>query len=52
MTDALRRTLLLFPVFVPAASIRHDHVRTAPLFAPVLLPGLDITLFVNSYWAG
>jgi len=47
-----RYSLVLFPVFIVLAGIKNQLFRMAWLFASTLFLAMDITLFVNNYWAG
>lgn len=47
-----RYILVLFPVYILAASIKNQTISFTWVFISALLLALNITLFVNSYWAG
>jgi hypothetical protein len=46
-----RYALVLFPIYLIAASIRSTVGRSAWLFSSTLLLALNIICFVNHYWA-
>lgn len=47
-----RILLVLFPLFILASSLKHEHSRFAWMLPSALLLGLYTILFVNGYWAG
>jgi Gpi18-like mannosyltransferase len=47
-----RYTLVLFPIYIFAASIKNLYIKFTMLFCSGLLFALYTILFVNHYWAG
>ncbi len=47
-----RYILVLFPIYVFAASIKNAYIKQAWIFASILLLAFNITLFVHFHWAG
>jgi hypothetical protein len=47
-----RYSLALFPLFILLAKIKNKTVLQAWIFLSALFLALDITLWVNNYWAG
>lgn len=47
-----RYAMVLFPIYIFAATIPSMHVKAAWLLTSTLFLSLDIVLFVNHYWAG
>ncbi len=47
-----RYLLVLFPLYILGASVKNQYLRQSWILLSVLLLGMDITLFVNNYWAG
>ncbi|MCH7604908.1 hypothetical protein IID24_02895 [Patescibacteria group bacterium] len=47
-----RYILVLFPIYILAASIKNEYFRQAWILISILLLAANITLFVNNYWAG
>lgn len=47
-----RYVLILFPIYIFAASIKNVYIHYTWIISSVLLMGMYITLFVNRYWAG
>jgi hypothetical protein len=47
-----RYSLALFPLFILLAKIKNKNALLAWSFASVLFLAMDITLWVNNYWAG
>ncbi|OIP24673.1 hypothetical protein AUK11_02625 [bacterium CG2_30_37_16] len=52
MMSIERYILILFPIFIYAASIKNELTKNAWVLISTLLLAIDITLFVNNYWAG
>lgn len=47
-----RYILVLFPIYILAASFKNQLLKQALVMVSILLFGMYITLFVNNYWAG
>ncbi len=47
-----RYILVLFPIYILIASIKNQYSQLAYIFLSTLLFAMNITLFVNNYWAG
>jgi Gpi18-like mannosyltransferase len=47
-----RYILVLFPIYILAASIKNQYLQQAWIFISILLLALYTVLFVNNYWAG
>src|SRR3989344_460862 len=47
-----RYILVLFPIYIALATIRSHHFEKIYILSSLLLFALNITLFVNWYWAG
>ena len=47
-----RYMLVLFPIYILAASIRNKYIQQSWLLISILLLALYTILFVNNYWAG
>jgi hypothetical protein len=47
-----RYAMVLFPIYLVAGRIASIVIKSAWLFASMLLLALDTILFVNHYWAG
>jgi|SRR5680860_198536 len=47
-----RYILVLFPIYILGASIKNQYVIQIWVLISVLLLSMNITLFVNNYWAG
>lgn len=47
-----RYILILFPMYIALASIRNPHFEKVYLLGSLLLFALNMSLFVNWYWAG
>jgi Mannosyltransferase (PIG-V) len=47
-----RYMLVLFPMYIVLAAIRSEHVARAYVLGSLLLLALNLSLFVNWYWAG
>ena len=47
-----RYIMVLFPIYIALASIKSRHFEKIYTVASILLLALNITLFVNWYWAG
>ncbi len=47
-----RYVLVLFPVYILLASVKNQYLQFTYLFLSILLLAMNITLFVNNYWAG
>lgn len=47
-----RYILVLFPLYILFASVKNEYLRFVISTLFVLLLGMEITLFVNNYWAG
>lgn len=47
-----RYILVLFPMYISLASIKNEHFRDIYALGSILLLAMNITLFVNNYWAG
>lgn len=47
-----RYILVLFPIYILAASFKNQLIKQAWILVSILLLGMYIILFVNNYWAG
>lgn len=47
-----RYILVLFPIFILGASIKNQYLKQIWVLISILLLAMNITLFVNNYWAG
>lgn len=47
-----RFILVLFPIYILGASIKNQYFQQIWIFISILLLGMNVTLFVNNYWAG
>lgn len=47
-----RYILVLFPMYIALGTIKNEHFEKIYTFGSLLLLALNITLFVNWYWAG
>lgn len=47
-----RYILVLFPAYILVSQIKNKYLQQAWIFASILLLAMNITLFVNNYWAG
>lgn len=47
-----RYLLVLFPIYIALASLKNEAIKNTWIFVSLLLFALNITLFVNNYWAG
>lgn len=47
-----RYILVLFPIYILAGSIKNQYLQRAWIFSSILLLAMNVTLFVNNYWAG
>jgi Gpi18-like mannosyltransferase len=47
-----RFTLVLFPIYILAGSIKNKFLQMSLVLLSILLFSVNITLFVNNYWAG
>jgi hypothetical protein len=47
-----RYILVLFPIYILATSIKNQYLQLSWILASTLLFGINIILFVNTYWAG
>ena len=47
-----RYILILFPIYIFAASIKNEYVKNTWAFASVLLLAFYTMLYANNYWAG
>lgn len=47
-----RYILVLFPIFIFRASIKNYYIKQIWTLTSIFLLGMNITLFVNNYWAG
>ncbi|PKL72190.1 hypothetical protein CVV26_02670 [Candidatus Kuenenbacteria bacterium HGW-Kuenenbacteria-1] len=47
-----RFILVLFPIYILGASIKNQYLQQAWILISILFLAMNITLFVNNYWAG
>lgn len=47
-----RYILVLFPIFILGASIKNQYLKQIWILISILFLAMNITLFVNNYWAG